>query len=555
VVINKCDDETKNLRLDEKGLRREYPSIVAFVRTSCNDDRDAAAKIAALRELIAGTLADDERLKHVRDGIPESWLRVKEAVAGLAREESVLKVPDFERLCAEPGEGNGDAIADHDTQWALLRLLHDLGVVVAHGLERDARAALRDITLLDPNWLTDAIYTLLNSRAILDQGGEFAREQMRELLDANCYPEKWHEFILGMMEDPDVGLCFELSGTDHQRYLIPEALPTNEPDYEVWPADSLRFRYKYELLPPGLIPRFIVESHRNTAENPTRWKTGVVLKAADCPVWVRGDRDKGRIDILVAGPAGRRRAALNVVLNDLEAVHGRNREIGAEGRVPLRDAPEVDVSYRHLLKLEELYGADYEFLPEGAERAYKVNELLDGVRRERSTELEVDGDSRGPKIVAGDRAQITFVGGDVRSSGGETQVGTRGGEGATGSVITSWPMFSVACGIGAIVVAIVLWLIPSNEWRAIVGGLLGLGLAVTAVVLTFNPKFFYRRQLAYVISGGLLVNALGGMVDLFVLSKWAVGSFRWDSMTSGWFFVAWAAVVWGLVWADVKQRR
>jgi hypothetical protein len=197
---------------------------------------------------------------------------------------------------------------------------------------------------------------------------------------------------------------------------------------------------------------------------------------------------KGRIDIPVAGPAGQRRAALNVVLNDLEAVHGRNPEIG-------------------------------------------------------------------PKIVAGDHAQITVVEGAVHGSGGETQVGTRGGEGTTGSVITSWPMFSVACGFGAIVVAIVLWLIPSNEWRAIVGGLLGLGLAVTAVVLTFNPKFFYRRWLAYVIPGGLLVNALGVTLDGFVLSKWAVGSFRWDSMTSGWFFVAWAAVVWGLVWADVKQRR
>ncbi len=555
VVINKCDDETKDLRLDEKGLQREYPSIVGFVRTSCNDDEDAAAKIAALRELIAGTLADDERLKHVRDGIPESWLRVKKAVADLAREESVLKVPDFERLCAEPGEGNGDAIADHDTQWALLRLLHDLGVVVAHGLERDARAALREITLLDPNWLTYAIYRLLNSRTILDQGGEFSREQMRELLDGNCYPEKWHEFILGMMEDREIGLCFELSGTDHQRYLIPEALPTNEPDYEVWPADSLRFRYKYELLPPGLIPRFIVESHRNTAENPTRWKTGVVLKAADCPVWVRGDRDKGRIDILVAGPAGRRRAALNVVLNDLEAVHRRNPEIGAEGRVPLPGRPELDVSYAHLLDLEERRGPQYEYEPEGAGRAYRVAELLDGVRRERVVEREEFGGSQGTKIVAGDHAQITVVEGAVHGSGGETQVGTRGGEGATGSVITSWPMFSVACGIGAIVVAIVLWLIPSNEWRAIVGGLLGLGLAVTAFVLTFNPKYFYRRWLAYVIPAGLLGNALSFSLDAFVRSESAVGWLRWNGVASGFFFVAWAAVVLGLVWADVKQRR
>ena len=73
-------------------------------------------------------------------------------------------------------------------QRTLLRLLHDLGVVVAHGLTRDARAAMREITLLDPNWLTGAIYALLNSRKVADQGGEFSRSQLDELLDPKLYP-------------------------------------------------------------------------------------------------------------------------------------------------------------------------------------------------------------------------------------------------------------------------------------------------------------------------------------------------------------------------------
>ena len=97
------------------------------------------------------------------------------------------------------------------------------------------RAALQQITLLDPNWLTGAIYTLLNSPTVRDQAGEFGRAQLGTLLDPKLYPEQWHEFILDMMQDPDIGLCFELPGTDHERYLIPEALPANEPDYGIWP--------------------------------------------------------------------------------------------------------------------------------------------------------------------------------------------------------------------------------------------------------------------------------------------------------------------------------
>ena len=386
VVINKSDEGKQDLRLDESALQQDYPSIVAFVRTCCDPGEFPAASIQKLREVIAETLAKDERLKHVRDPIPEAWLRVKRAVAKMAREQRVLERRDFERLCeqtvSEASSGNS-AISDSDEQRALLRLLHDLGVVVAHGLERDAPSANREITLLDPNWLTGAIYTLLNSPTVRDQAGEFGRAQMEDLLDPAIYPKNWHEFILGMMQDPEVGLCFELPGTDHERYLVPEALPASEPDLlGIWPPNSLRFLYQYSFLPPGLIPRFIVQAHQNLTDTPTRWRTGVLLGAAGCKVLVRGDRDRRRIDIHVAGPAELQRAALNVVLNDLEHVHGLNPEIGAKARVPLPDQPKVSVSYGHLLDMEEKYGPEYELHPEEADRAYTVRELLEGVRRD-----------------------------------------------------------------------------------------------------------------------------------------------------------------------------
>ena len=183
---------------------------------------------------------------------------VKSAVAQMAREQRVLARRDFERLCEQPGSeaGSGNsAISDSDEQRALLRLLHDLGVVFAHGLERDAPSANREITLLDPNWLTGAIYTLLNSPTVRDQGGEFRRAQMVDLLDADIYPKDWHEFILGMMQDPEVGLCFELPGSDHERYLVPEAMPANEPDYDdVWPSTALRFSLQVRLSSAGSDP-------------------------------------------------------------------------------------------------------------------------------------------------------------------------------------------------------------------------------------------------------------------------------------------------------------
>jgi hypothetical protein len=429
-------------------------------------------------------------------------------------------------------------------------------VVVAHGLRGDARAALQQVTLLDPDWLTGAVYSLLNSRVVADQVGEFARAQLRTLLDPKAYPEKWHEFILGMMQDPEIGLCFEVPGTDHEHYLIPEALPANEPDYGMWPEDALRFRFSYELLPPGLIPRFIVQAHRNLTDKPTRWRTGVILGAAGCKILVRGDRDRKRIDINVAGPEGLRRSALNIVLDDLDEVHARNPEIGAKGLVPLTEQPEVDVPYDHLLTLERRRGLDHEFDPPGADRPYTVRELLEGVRREPSRSIESELGGAHVPITVGANSQVTIVGGGVHGGEGPVHVG----QPATGKTSdgvragSSWFWLAVACGVGAIAVAILLWLLPSARWQLIVGGLLGLGVLVFGAVMWMNPALFYRRL--------LLAALLGGLIPKFGFSLFAAAT---KEGATGWLTVesaadwagslTWAAVVAILVWGDLKQTR
>ena len=390
IVINKSEKDPPGLRLDETALKEEYPQIVAFLRTSCDPGEKAAASIAALRQQIAETVS--EHLPHVADPIPLPWLRVKEAVAEMARNQRVLDMRDYIRLCERPAEASGprnQSITSPDEQRSLLGILHDIGVVVAHGLDRDSHASQREINLLDPNWLTGAIYGLITSKLVADQDGELGRDQINQILDPRDYPPRRHEFILDMMQDPKLGLCFEIPGSDGQRFLIPEALRVNQPDYGVWPSDSLRFRFEYGFLPPSLIPRFIVQAHRNLTDTPTRWKTGVVLEASGCKILVRGDRDKRRIDIQVAGPRARRRAALNVVVNGLEAVHKMNLGIGEKALVPLPDQHEVSESYEHLLKLEELAGADHNYLPTDANRMYTVRELLEGVRQDsRTLELQ-----------------------------------------------------------------------------------------------------------------------------------------------------------------------
>jgi small GTP-binding protein len=383
VVINKSDAGKQDLRLDEKGLQETFPNIVGFLRTSCDASEWAAGTINNLRREIVGIITRDNRLKRVRDSIPKNWLAIKTAVTEMAGQRSILPHADFVALCRHCGD-SVDPVIDESEQRALLRLLHELGAIVAYGLERNSPAARREITLLDPNWLTGAIYRILDKASSVDQEGEFFRRQLDAWLDPRSYPSERHEFILDMMQDEDIGLCFRLPISSQECYLVPEALPASRRFFGKWPEDSLRFRYKYSYLPPSLIPRLIVESHKNLTPEKSRWRTGVVLAARNCQVLVLADPDKRRVDLQVDGPPALRRAALNVVLNDLEAVHDRNPEAEPVAVVPLPDRPEVHVGYDHLSKLERLSGSRHSFIPDGADRLYEVGELLDGVRRDES---------------------------------------------------------------------------------------------------------------------------------------------------------------------------
>jgi internalin A len=168
-------------------------------------------------------------------------------------------------------------------------------------LGRDSSAAIREITLLEPNWLTAAIYRVLEMAKSNECDGELSRANLSQWLDPNIYPSRWHEFILTMMQDPEIGLCFRLPDQGEGRYRIPEALPPGAPDRRRWPEEPLRFRYRYGFLPTGLIPRFIVQSHRNLTGRRSRWKQGVELAAAGCDMLIITDLEDRRVDIEVAG--------------------------------------------------------------------------------------------------------------------------------------------------------------------------------------------------------------------------------------------------------------
>jgi hypothetical protein len=241
---------------------------------------------------------------------------------------------------------------------------------------------LPSIHILDPNWLTKGIYTVLEQGELIRQHGEFSRNQLKDWLPADKYPPKFFDFILSMMQDKEIELCFPIETRGKDRFLVPEALPVEGHDLSgLFSEDTcLRFSYHYDLLPRSLMPRFIVKTHAHSRKPPARWRTGVMLSVDNCFVHVEADPEKKKVLLKVSGPANSRRAALGFARNALQEVHDINPRINPQPFVPLPDNPAVEESYEYLLELERDDGSDYTYRPRGAVRKYTVEELLDGVR-------------------------------------------------------------------------------------------------------------------------------------------------------------------------------
>src|SRR5262249_27969350 len=152
------------------------------------------------------------------------------------------------------------------------------------------------------------------------------------------------------------------------------------------------FEYHYNVLPEGLLPRFIVRSRAPNKDLP-RWRTGAVLAFEGNQALVKADVEDRTVSIVVIGnPAGRRRL-LSVIRSDFERIHDSISRLKVEEKIPVPGHPGVAVEYETLRVLEEEKENELKVVVNGKLLKLNVSELLNGVEepaaRVRSTAREL----------------------------------------------------------------------------------------------------------------------------------------------------------------------
>ena len=265
VVATHCAERLPEL--DYPNLQQVFPEML--VGNFDVDSRNEAG-IPELRKAIAVNAA---RLPQMGQMISHRWVAARDEILARAEAEPQILYLEFMEVCERCGVTGQEVVT-------LAELMHDLGYIIYYGDD----LGLKEIIVLNPEWLTKAISYVLEDKATKDSGGILDHARLKEIWQdrdgGQVYPARYHAYFLRLMEKFDVS--YRLEG-DELHSLVAQLVPHERPILP-WqprtqpPAGIRMLALVCRLSEPvqGLIPWLTVRHHR--ASTGLHWRRGVFLR-------------------------------------------------------------------------------------------------------------------------------------------------------------------------------------------------------------------------------------------------------------------------------------
>jgi internalin A len=252
--------------LDYPRLEQDFPGLVVghFAIDNSND-----FGIEELREAVG---RNTSLLPQMGQKISPRWVAVREAVLNYGTTKPQIPYREFEDICTMHGVFGDEAST-------LAKLMHDLGLIIYY----DEDEGLKNVVVLNPDWLTRAISYVLEDEATRNAGGILDHRRLKAVWQDkdDGFPPEYHRYFLRLMEKFDVS--YRLDGED--RSLVAQLIPHRRPVLPWTFGGSLAAGFRRLTLTcelseeaPGLISWLTVRHHRDSTG--THWRHGVFLRHA-----------------------------------------------------------------------------------------------------------------------------------------------------------------------------------------------------------------------------------------------------------------------------------
>jgi internalin A len=485
IVLNKID-ENAAYDVNRRFLMGKYPGIRGFARVSCRSHTGMRVLQRVMEDAI-------KSVPTLQTSWPRSWFEVKRTLENMS--DSYITLERYNNICMLAG------VEDPEARDTLVDFLHDLGVIL-HFNDME----LLDTHVLDPRWVTEAVYRIITSEILAWQKGILPLDRIGEALtprrrrpDSRSYAPEKYQYVVDLMLKFE--LAYRLSGSE---ILLPDLLDIQEPVVAVPNRNLIRFVFQYNYLPKSVILRFIVRMHHDI-KGSLRWRTGVVLEDPSMLVTalVTADEREKRLYLYVGGE--QTRDYFSVIRKVVRDINSSFEKLSVTEQIPLPDAPEVLIDYQELIGYE--LAGRHEIFIGRLGRGYDVTTLLSGLEKK-----EINRRDASPFTinVQGDVVGSTFT------KGGDSNT-RRDREESTRMSHNPQPWEKVlAYAAGSLVVGLVGYLAVRNEPFADPNIVVLLRTVLSLSVALFGATIPGMLRVDF-SAKGLTIRALGALA-LFVIT-------------------------------------
>ncbi len=290
VVQNKIDERYAVIPIQEI---QEAFGVQRFIDVSAK----SGAGVADLKRIIEETVS---ALPHVGEVIPKPWFDVRADLELVT--ENYISFETYLTICQKYNIDTPEALR-------LSELFNDLGIF----FHFKQSALLRNIIFLKHEWITQAVYKVLNSIEIQMNFGKFTILQLPKIW--SNFSHEQHLHLIELMQI--FQMCISLNENE---FLIPELLSPNPPEYQWDSTDNMRFEYSYKFMPAGLMTRLILRLYDSLE---IYWKSGTIIRYKETRMLLRIYGLERRISFWVKGKHADE--MLKVIGYEFDRIH---REIG-----------------------------------------------------------------------------------------------------------------------------------------------------------------------------------------------------------------------------------
>ncbi|GIJ12351.1 COR domain-containing protein [Micromonospora andamanensis] len=265
LVPTHCDE--RNPEIDLEQLKQMFPNMIS---AQIPVDNESGLGISDLRAEIAKEAA---ALPQMGRMLSPRWIAARDDVLARYKSEPQIAWTDFVEACEAQQLDGEETIT-------LAELLHDLGHIIYYGDDE----GLRDIVVLNPEWLTKAIAYVLEDAPTRSANGVLDHARLRTIWqdrsEGDVYPAKHHPYFLRLMEKFDIS--YRLDDRE-KKSLIAQLVPHSRPvlpwTFRTPTSPTVRvvtLICKLQDSAPGIVAWLTVRHHSASVDK--HWRNGVFLR-------------------------------------------------------------------------------------------------------------------------------------------------------------------------------------------------------------------------------------------------------------------------------------